>query len=64
VATGDRVTKLDALIDCRGIMDELGVKRASAESLMRDIPTKFRIGRKVFVKREDVRLELEKRAAA
>lgn len=57
------MTKLDALIDCRGIMDELGVKRATAEELMRAIP-KVRIGRRVFVERKDLDAEIERRKAA
>jgi hypothetical protein len=57
------VTKLDALIDCKGIMDELGVKRATAEELMRAIP-KVRIGRRVFVERKDLDAEIERRKAA
>jgi hypothetical protein len=57
------VTKLDALIDCRGIMDELGIKRASAEALMRALP-KVRIGRRVYVKRSALTAELERRNEA
>lgn len=51
------------LIDCAGIMRELGMARASAENLMRSIP-KIKVGRRVFVKRSDLDAELERRAAA
>jgi hypothetical protein len=57
------VTKLDALIDCKGIMAELMVKRSSAEALMRVLP-KVRIGRRVYVKRTDLTAELERRNEA
>lgn len=57
------MTKLDALVDCRGIMDEMCVKRATAEAIMRAIP-KVKIGRRVFVKRDDVRAEMARREAA
>lgn len=57
------MTKVDTLIDCRGIMDALGVKRATAEELMRAIP-KVRIGRRVFVERKDLDAEIERRKAA
>jgi hypothetical protein len=57
------MTKLDALIDCKGIMEELGVKRASAERTMRDLQ-KFRIGRKVYVRRADVERWLQEQSAA
>lgn len=51
------------LVDCAGIMRELGVARATAENLMRAIP-KIQIGRRVFVKRTDLEAEVERRAAA
>ena len=57
------MAELPKLLDCRGVMDELGVKRAVAESLMREIP-KIRVGRRVFVKREEIVAELERRQAA
>lgn len=57
------MTELPKLLDCRGVMDETGVKRAVAESLMREIP-KVRVGRRVFVKRDDVLRELERRTIA
>jgi hypothetical protein len=47
--------KLPQLLDCRGLMDELGVKRATAETIMRALPTVQVPGlRKVFVRRADV----------
>jgi len=54
---------LPKLLDCRTLMAELGVPRATAENLMRAIPT-VKIGRRVFVRRADVDAELERRAAA
>jgi hypothetical protein len=65
VATGDRVTKLDALIDCRGIMDELSVKRATAEAIMRKLQKVHIEGvRKVYVRRVDVAKYIEEQTAA
>lgn len=57
------MSELPKLLDCRGVMDELGVKRAVAESLMRAIP-KIRVGRRVFVTRNEILAELERRQAA
>jgi hypothetical protein len=57
------VTNPDALIDCKGIMEAKGLKRAMAEELMRAIP-KVRIGRRVFVERKDLDAEIERRKAA
>lgn len=56
---------LPALIDCRGIMDELGVKRAAAEAIMRQLP-KIRLDgvRKVYVQKADVERYLSERQAA
>ena len=46
---------LPRLIDQRGIADELGVTRAAAETIMRQIPKVHVPGlRKVYVKRDDV----------
>jgi hypothetical protein len=46
---------LPALLDCRGLMEELGVKRATAEAIMRRIPiVTVPDCRRVFVKRADV----------
>jgi hypothetical protein len=44
---------LPALLDTKVVMRELGVTRGVAESLMRECP-KVIVGRRVFVKREDV----------
>lgn len=54
---------LPQLLDCAAVMQELGVKKATAEALMRACP-KVRIGRRVFVMRLDVERELERRKAA
>jgi hypothetical protein len=52
--------ELPRLIDCRGIMEELGVRRGSAEAIMRHLPKVEVEGlRKVFVRREDVRRYLD-----
>jgi len=46
---------LPALIDCSGIIQELGVKRATAEAIMRQLPKVQVPGhRKVFVVRADL----------
>jgi prophage tail gpP-like protein len=52
-------TCLPELVDCRGIMEETGVKRATAERLMRGL-AKYRIGVRVFVARADARGAIEK----
>lgn len=47
--------ELPTLLDCRGIRDELGVSRAAAEAIMRQLPKVVVPGlRKVYVRREDV----------
>ncbi len=57
--------RLPALLDCRGIMDELGVKRATAEAIMQRVPrVEFPGLRKVFVRRSDVLRLIEERTAA
>ena len=63
---GGRVTeRLPALMDCTQIQQELGVKRAFAEALMRGCPKITVEGvRKVYVKRTDVLRELERRQVA
>jgi len=56
---------LPALIDARGIMDELGVKRTAAEAIMRQLPKiKLDDCRKVFVRRADVERYLSERERA
>ena len=47
--------RLPELLDCRALRAELGISRASAESLMRRCPVVVIPGlRKTFVKRSDV----------
>jgi hypothetical protein len=51
---------LPTLIDCGGIVRELGVKRSTAEAIMRQLPKVQVPGhRKVFVVRADLRRLLE-----
>lgn len=46
---------LPQLVDCRGIRDELGVSRAAAEAIMRELPkVQFRGLRKTYVRKQDV----------
>jgi hypothetical protein len=48
-------TSLPRLIDLRGIAEELGVTRAAAEKIMRQVPKVHVPGlRKVYVKRDDI----------
>jgi hypothetical protein len=42
------------LMDATALRDELGVKRATAERIMRLCPTKFVLGRRIYVYRTDV----------
>jgi hypothetical protein len=59
--SGDQ-ERLPVLLDCRGLMDELGVKRATAEAIMRQLPVvQFDGLRRVYVRREDVQRHLEER---
>ena len=52
--------RLPRLIDRRGIADELGVTKAAAERIMRQLPKVHIAGlRKVYVKRDDVRRLIE-----
>jgi len=47
--------ELPTLLDCKALMDELGVKRATAERIMRAVPAvKMPDLRKTFVRRSDV----------
>lgn len=59
------MSSLPALMDCRAIMDELGVKRNVAEQIIRQLP-KVQIDgkRKLFVKRSDVERYLDERTVA
>lgn len=49
---------LPKLLDARTLAEELGVKQGVAETLMQQLP-KYRIGRRVFVDRQDVRRFLD-----
>ena len=56
---------LPALLDAKRLQAELGVTRAVAEKLMRQLPlVVFEDVRKVYVKREDVARLIEKRTFA
>ncbi len=51
---------LPALIDSRGLQRELHVKRATAEAIMRALEDRqVKVGRRVFVRREDVQRVLD-----
>ena len=53
------VARLPRLLDQRGITDELGVTRAPAEKIMRQVPKVHVAGLgKVYVRRDDVLLLL------
>ncbi len=53
--------RLPELLDCKALRDELGVTRATAEAIMRRLPTvQPDCVRKVFVKRSDVAAYIEK----
>jgi len=57
--------RLPELLDAKGLRAELGVTRAVAEKLMRQLPVvTFPEIRKVYVRREDVRRYLEQRTFA
>jgi hypothetical protein len=46
---------LPALLDCKGVMSELGITRAAAEAIMRRLPIVTVPGlRKVYVRRDEV----------
>jgi hypothetical protein len=52
---GTMSDRLPELLDCRALMLELGVKRATAEAVMRQLPIVAFPGlRKTYVKRSDV----------
>ena len=54
--------RLPQLLDARGLQRELGVTRAVAEKLMRQLPVvTFEVVRKVYVRREDVHRLVEAR---
>jgi hypothetical protein len=57
--------QLPKLIDCAGLQRELGVKRATAEAIMRQLPKVQVPGvKKVYVRRRDVDELLEKNTVA
>jgi hypothetical protein len=57
--------RLPGLLDCAALARELGVKRGTAEAIMRQLPKVTVEGkRKVFVKRDDVKRYLDERTAA
>jgi hypothetical protein len=54
------MSALPELLDCKGLQAELGVKRATAEAIMRQLDTVQIEGlRKTYVKRSDVARYLE-----
>jgi len=56
---------LPKLIDCAGLQRELGVKRATAEAIMRQLPKVQVPGvKKTYVRRADVNQLLEKSTVA
>lgn len=56
---------LPELLDCRALQEELGVKRAAAETIMRQLPLVQIPGlRKVYVRRVDVARLLEQSTRA
>jgi hypothetical protein len=53
--------RLPELLDAKGLQGELGVTRAAAEAVMRQVPTVQVPGlRKVYVRRPDVERLLER----
>ena len=53
---------LPALVDVKALQAELGITRAAAEKIMRQLPiVQFEDLRKVFVRRDDVRALIEAR---
>ncbi len=60
-----RQRPLPRLMDCRTIMDELGVKRSVAEAIMRAVPKQMVPGvRRMFVRRHDVQAYMDKHKVA
>jgi hypothetical protein len=54
--------ELPGLVDAKGLQAELGITRAAAETIMRQLPTvQFEDLRKVYVRRADVLALIEKR---
>ena len=59
------MTPLPELLDCRALMAELGIKRAAAETIMRQLPLVQIPGlRKVYVRRTDVARLLDQNTRA
>lgn len=53
---------LPELLDAKGVQAELGITRAAAEAIMRQLPVVQFVGlRKVYVRRADVLALLEER---
>jgi hypothetical protein len=53
---------LPQLLDAKALQAELGITRAAAEAIMRQLPTvQFKDLRKVYVRREDVARLVEAR---
>jgi len=58
-------TPLPELVDARGLRDELGVTRAAADAIMRQLPTVVIPGlRKTYCRRSDVEALLERHTFA
>jgi hypothetical protein len=56
---------LPQLLDCKALREELGVSRAAAEAIMRQLPiVQIEDLRKTYVKRSDVAAYLEARTFA
>lgn len=56
---------LPALLDCKALQAELGVKRSTAEAIMRRLPlVTIPDHRKVFVRRDDVARFLDEHTKA
>ena len=54
--------RLPELLDAKGLMDELGVTRAAAEAIMRQLPVvQFEGLRKTYCRRSDVAALIEAR---
>ena len=54
--------RLPSLLDAKALRQELGITRAAAEAIMRQIPTVHVEGlRKIYVRRDDVRRYLDAR---
>lgn len=61
----ERSPQLDSLYDCARLARELGVSRAAAEAIMRQLPKQHVDGlRKVYVRRADVSDYLDSRVRA